>query len=157
MAMSLRPASLDHLGLTAALIQYVQAISEKHDLKVQFETVGIYERLPQEMETTIYRIIQEAVSNAIRHAHATRIDVLLEKRDGKVLALIEDNGTGFNREEAFTSGRMGLFGMRERAEMLGGRLVIESSPGSGTTIQAEIPYLTDNEVETDMVLAGGEL
>lgn len=157
MAMSLRPASLDHLGLTAALGQYVQAISEKHNLKVQFETVGIYERLPQEMETTIYRIIQEAVSNAIRHAHASRIDVLLEKRDGKVLALIEDNGMGFNREEAFASGRMGLFGMRERAEMLGGRLVIESSPGSGTTIQAEIPYLADEEIEVGMVLTGGEL
>lgn len=160
MAMSLRPASLDHLGLTAALSQYAQAIGEKHGLKVQFEAVGIDVRLPHEMETTIYRIVQEAVSNAVRHAQASRIDVLLERRgsqgDTKIIALIEDNGIGFIPEESLTSGRLGLFGMRERAEMLDGSLTIESSPGRGTTILAEIPF-AHVESEEDLILTGGAL
>jgi len=140
LAVDLRPASLDHLGLIAALQQYIESISDKHATTIQFETLDITARLPQEMETALYRIVQEGITNAIRHSRATRIDVLLEKRDDKIITIVEDNGIGFDPLTVMQGNRLGLFGIRERAEMLGGSLIIESSPGNGCTILVEVPY-----------------
>jgi PAS domain S-box-containing protein len=140
LAMDLRPASLDHAGLVAALRQYVEAVSDQHGLVVQFETVGLCDRLPSDVESSIYRMVQEALTNVIRHARATRVDVLLEQRDDKLVVIVEDNGVGFNPTAAMQNGRLGLFGMRERAEMLGGTLVLESAAGAGTTLLVEVPY-----------------
>jgi len=140
LAMDLRPASLDHLGLVAALRQYVEAVSDKHGLVVQFETVGFDDRLPSDVETALYRIVQEALTNVIRHARATRVDVLLEQRGDKLIVIVEDNGVGFDPFAAMQSGRLGLFGMRERIEMLAGTLVLESAAGAGTTLLVEVPY-----------------
>ncbi len=141
LAMNLRPAALDHLGLVPALGQYVEAIGQQHGIATQFETVGLGSgRLPPEVETAIYRIVQEALTNVLRHAQATRVDVLLERRGDQVVAIVEDNGVGFDAEAAQRSGRLGLLGMRERAEMLNGRLMIESAPGAGTTVFVEVPY-----------------
>ena len=140
LAVDLRPASLDHLGLIAALQQYIESISDKHAITIQFETLDITARLPQEMETALYRIVQEGITNAIRHSRATRIDVLLEKRDDKIITIVEDNGIGFDPLTVMQGDRLGLFGIRERAEMLGGSLIIESSPGNGCTILVEVPY-----------------
>ncbi|RME40691.1 MAG: hypothetical protein D6796_16880, partial [Caldilineae bacterium] len=111
-------------------------------LTVQFEAVGLEgERLPPEVETALYRIVQEALTNVARHARATRVGVLLERRDDRLVAIVEDDGVGFAPEEvAQTNGRLGLFGMRERAEMLGGTLSIESEPGKGTTIFVEVKH-----------------
>ncbi len=140
LAMDLRPTSLDHLGLVAALRQYAQEYSRQHGLSVQFETVGLDgERLPPEVETALYRIVQEALTNVVRHAQATRADVLLERRGNRVVAIVEDDGAGFDPDAAVQNGRLGLFGMRERAEMLGGTLAVESVPGAGTTVFVEIP------------------
>jgi PAS domain S-box-containing protein len=140
LAMDLRPASLDHLGLVAALRQYAEAVSDQHGLVVQFETVGFHDRLPSDVESSIYRMVQEALTNVIRHARATRVDVLLEQRDDKLIVIVEDNGVGFDPPAAMQNGRLGLFGVRERAEMLGGRLVLESAAGAGTTLLVEVPY-----------------
>jgi PAS domain S-box-containing protein len=140
LAADLRPASLDHLGLVAALRQYAEAISDKHGLVVQFEAVGFDDRLPPDVETALYRIVQESLTNVIRHARATRADVLLQERDDKLIVVIEDNGVGCDTAAAAHSGRLGLFGMRERAEMLGGTLVLESAGGAGTTVLLEVPY-----------------
>jgi PAS domain S-box-containing protein len=140
LAMDLRPASLDHLGLVAALRQYAEAVSDQHGLVVQFETVGFHDRLPSDVESSIYRMVQEALTNVIRHARATRVDVLLEQRDDKLIVIVEDNGVGFDPLAAMQNGRLGLFGVRERAEMLGGRLVLESAAGAGTTLLVEVPY-----------------
>jgi PAS domain S-box-containing protein len=140
LAINLRPASLEYLGLITALQQYLGSIQKKFGLNVQFESLGMAERLPIELEITIYRIVQEAVTNILRHARASRIDVLVERRDKKLVAVIEDNGVGFNPAIYRKTGHLGLFGMRERAEMFGGRLVIESKPESGTTVFVEIPY-----------------
>jgi signal transduction histidine kinase len=141
LAMNLRPASLDHLGLVAALEQYVEAFSQQHGLAVQFETVGLgNDRLPQAVATTLYRVVQEALTNVTRHAQATRVDVLLERSADKLVTIVEDDGVGFAPTAALQSGRLGLFGMRERAEVLGGTLTIESTVGAGTTILIEIPY-----------------
>ncbi len=141
LAMDLRPASLDHLGLTAALRQYIETFGRKNSLIMQYEVIGLDDkRLPSAVETNLYRIVQEALTNSVRHARATRVDVLLEQRDNQVITIIEDNGVGFDTETIGQTGRLGLLGMRERAEMLGGSLVIESTIGTSTTIYVEIPY-----------------
>lgn len=146
LAVNLRPASLDHLGLQVALEQYLgtfqETFSRQYGINVQFEMAGLEgERLPQAVETALYRIVQEALNNVVRHAQATQVDVLLEQRDGKVVLIIEDNGGGFDLQTASQSGRLGLFGMKERAEMLGGILVVETIAGVGTTVLVEVPYV----------------
>jgi PAS domain S-box-containing protein len=142
LAINLRPASLDHLGLVAALRQYTKSFSQQHDLTMQFEIVGLDEkRLPLAVETNLYRIVQEALTNIVRHAQATQVAVLLERRGDQLITIIEDNGAGFDFQAAGQNGRLGLLGMRERAEMLGGTLVVESTPGTGTTIYVEVPYV----------------
>lgn len=138
LAIDLRPATLDHLGLVAALRQHAEMISDRYEIAVQFETVGKIDRLPGEIETAIYRIVQEALTNIVRHARATRAGVLLEQRDESLLLVVEDNGVGFD-PQAPKVGQLGLLGMRERADMLGGTLTIESSPGQGTTLFLEVP------------------
>jgi PAS domain S-box-containing protein len=145
MALRLRPTALDHLGLTPALEQYVQGLSAQRRFNIQLATLGMdEERLPPEMETALYRIIQEALTNVIRHAEATQVDVLVERRGGDagVIALIEDDGVGFNPQATDTDAHLGLVGMRERVEMLDGTLTIESEPGKGTTVLVEVPYDT---------------
>jgi two-component system sensor histidine kinase NreB len=92
------------------------------------------------MEIAFYRIVQEALNNVIRHAQAKRVDVVLERRDDRLVLIIEDDGKGFDPQTVIEKGdRLGLFGMRERAEMLGGNLIIESRPGKGTTLVVEVP------------------
>jgi signal transduction histidine kinase len=139
-AMALRPASLDHLGLIPALRQYLESIGERYRLKVSFSSGNFQERLPASMETELYRIVQEALTNTARHAHASQVDVLLTVRDNKLIVIVEDDGKGFNPENVPDTGHLGLFGMRERAEMIGGKLVIESKPGKGTTVMVEVDY-----------------
>lgn len=94
----------------------------------------------------MYRIVQEALTNIVRHAHATRADVLLERRGDRVVVVVEDNGHGFDADVArfAQQGHLGLVGMQERAEMLGGSLVIESDTGTGTTVVVEVPNDNSN-------------
>jgi signal transduction histidine kinase len=141
LAMDLRPASLDHLGLAAALRQHVQTVREQHRLEVQYEVIGLDARLPADVETAVYRVAQEALTNVIRHARATRVDVLVERRGRKLVVLVEDDGIGFDPVQAEQGGRLGLISMRERTEMLGGGLEIESAAGAGTTVRLEVPYV----------------
>ena len=96
------------------------------------------ERLPNEVETTLYRITQEALTNVVKHAGATKVSILLVRRSGSATVVIEDDGGGFDPADAAPD-RLGLEGMRERAELHEGRLTIETSPGSGTTLVVEIP------------------
>jgi signal transduction histidine kinase len=140
LAVDLRPASLDHVGLPAALHQFVQTFGRQHDLKIQFMAVGLEgERLTAETETALYRIVQEALTNVARHARASKTDVILERRGDRVVAIVEDDGTGFDPEAFVQSDRLGLLGIRERVEMLGGTLAIESEIGKGTTVLVEVP------------------
>ncbi|MFN8458121.1 MAG: GAF domain-containing protein [Anaerolineae bacterium] len=143
LAMDLRPASLDHLGLVAALAQHIQNFNRQHGhlITAQFEAIGFNdERLPPLVEITLYRIAQEALTNVTRHAQATQADVLLKQRGERLVMIIEDNGIGFDSGATIQDQRLGLLGMRERAEMMGGNLTIESSSGVGTTIHVEVPY-----------------
>lgn len=97
-------------------------------------------RLPIEVETALFRIVQESLTNVVLHAQAARVDVLLSMTGRRVSAIIEDNGVGFIPASAMVDDQLGLFGMRERVEMLGGIFTIESSPGKGTTVKAEVPF-----------------
>ena len=144
LAIHLRPASLDHLGLIPALRQYIDDISKRQNLIIQFEVVGVDSRLEEELETVIYRTIQEGLTNVIKHANATRVDIILESRGDKLIAIVEDNGVGFDPSIPNTGDHLGLFGMRERLELFGGVLHLESTPGNGTTLLVEVPYETQD-------------
>ena len=140
LAVNLRPASLDHLGLVTTLRQYIAEFNRQYDIPVDFEAVGMEgRRLAIEMETALFRIIQESLTNIILHAQATRVDVLLGLHNKHVVTIVEDDGIGFLDSSPSLEDHLGLFGMRERIEMLGGTFTIESSPGKGTTVKAEVP------------------
>jgi len=143
LTLELRLSVLDDLGLVAALKRYVKDYATGVGLDTDFETVGLEEkRLTPQVETTLYRIVQEALTNVARHTEASQVSVLLEQRKGSVIAIIEDDGRGFDVEGALTSGqlkRLGLHGMQERAHLVGGMLTLESTPGVGTTVFIEIP------------------
>jgi len=139
LAVDLRPASLDHLGLEAALRQYARSVATNFGLTVRFKARGLKsERLPAALETALYRIVQEAMTNVVRHARATRADVLVELRGERVTLVIEDDGIGFEPEASQVGEHFGLLGIRERAEALGGTLTVESSPGGGSTVVVEV-------------------
>ncbi len=142
LAADLRPASLDHLGLEAALRQYLRSAGSKFDLTVRFKARGFgRERLQAVVETALYRVVQEAMTNVARHARATRVDVLAEHGDGRVMVMVEDDGVGFEPEAVERGEHLGLLGMRERADALGGTLTLESAPGAGTTVVVEVPLV----------------
>jgi PAS domain S-box-containing protein len=132
----LRPTALDDLGLGAALTNYVTDWSRRVGIAAELHTSGLSdERLPSETETTFYRIAQEALTNVARHARATKVDVILERRPDQVLLIVEDDGIGFESGETDRTGQgFGLLGMQERAALVGASLQIESTGGKGTTI-----------------------
>jgi signal transduction histidine kinase len=107
---------------------------------VDFEAVGMENRrLSIDVETALFRIVQESLTNVALHAQATRVDVLLSLHNQHVVTIVEDDGVGFLESSSGLEDHLGLFGMRERIEMLGGTFIIESSPGKGTTVKAEVP------------------
>lgn len=135
----LRPRILDDLGLAAALEHLTHEWQARYKLPVDLAIHIGRERLPGVMETAIYRIVQESLTNAARHANARSISVLVERRAGAVVAVIEDDGSGFDSASITGDRHLGLVGMRERAELLGGNLTIESALGKGTSIFVQIP------------------
>jgi signal transduction histidine kinase len=138
LAVELRPSALDDFGLVAALERLTASISEQTGIKIDFEPALTTERLPEEVETALYRIVQESLTNVVKHAQARNVSVLLTHREDAVKAIIEDDGRGFDPVERAGEG-FGLGGMSERLALLGGRLEIESSGEAGTTIAAEVP------------------
>ncbi|MEZ4588381.1 MAG: GAF domain-containing sensor histidine kinase [Gemmatimonadales bacterium] len=134
----LRPAALDEIGLVPALRTLAERKQRESriaiDVLARFDGEG---RLPAETESVIYRLIQEGLSNAVKHSGATRIEAVLERSGGLVEVAVRDDGRGFDPESA--DGGFGLVGMRERVELAGGELRIEAAPGRGSTIAATIP------------------
>ncbi len=155
LALELRPSILDDLGLVPALQRYVHTCASRYHLAVDLETVGLDDvRLPPAAETALYRIIQEALTNVVRHARAHRVSLLLEVRGGAVVAIVEDDGCGFDAERLMNGPlgehSLGLHGMRERAELVGGTLTVESAPGRGTSVFVEVPLVNrEGPEETD--------
>jgi signal transduction histidine kinase len=142
LAWELRPSALDDLGLQGTLRNYLEEWARRFRLAVDFHSNGLLDRLPAQIETALYRITQEALTNVAKHAQARHVSVILERRQGRVLAIVEDDGRGFDTvevlERAHTARRMGLVGMHERARLIGGELEIESAPGEGTTIYVRV-------------------
>jgi signal transduction histidine kinase len=136
LAVELRPKALDDFGLVPALERLVETFREQTGMSVDFEPGLGDERLPSEIEITLYRITQEALTNVVKHAQASRVSIVLTRRSESISAVIEDDGRGFG--EAGENG-LGLLGMRERVALIGGRVAVESSPGSGTTLSIEVP------------------
>lgn len=152
LAWELRPAALDDLGLQTALQNYAERWAEQTGIEVDFHSGGLErQRLPSEIETTIYRTVQEAMNNILKHAYARRVSVILERRRTSVLIIVEDDGRGFDVESvigATNGGRgLGLPGMHERVASVGGTLNIESTQGVGTTVHIRIPLHTSSEKE----------
>ena len=132
----LRPTALDDLGLRAALASYVDDWSKRVRMSAELHTSGLLDdRLAAETETALYRIAQEALTNVAKHSNASKVDVILERRADHVLLVVEDDGVGFDFDDAGRRGEgFGLLGMQERAALVGANLQIESTPGEGTTI-----------------------
>jgi signal transduction histidine kinase len=143
MILSLRPSALDDLGLEAAVRSQAERTLREAGLLVEVHTHGLDRRLPQDSETALFRVFQEAMSNIARHAHARHAHLSLEVKDGHFAGEIIDDGIGFEVAQVYPGDRdlrgMGLLGMRERAEQIGGTLEIQSSPGHGTRILIRLP------------------
>jgi PAS domain S-box-containing protein len=141
--LALRPTALDDLGLPAALQSAVEEWSRRAGVEADFHTAGLEgRRLPGQVETALYRVVLEVLSNVLKHARARHVSVLLERRDNHAVAIVEDDGAGFDTEAALArppAGRLGLLSMRERLALVGGTLEVESAPGAGTTVFARVP------------------
>jgi len=140
---ALRPSILDDLGLVHALRWHAKSYLEEAGVAVNFQAIGLSEaRLPSALETEIFRVAQEAITNIARHAQAKNVDIRLELRGGQLSLLVQDDGVGFDEASVLSQkGRpsLGLLGMRERVTLLGGQFHIESKPGRGTKIYLEVP------------------
>jgi two-component system CheB/CheR fusion protein len=136
------------------LVNYVESWSERSGFQVDFHSTGLDEqRLPLPIETALYRMVQEGLTNVLKHAQARRVSLILQRSSDQVLAILEDDGRGFDAEAVLNSrgsrGRLGLLGMRERVALVGGTLTIESTPGRGSTVFARIPLPADEEENSD--------
>ncbi len=146
---ALRPPILDDLGLEPALRWYVSRQATQAGLASQLDAASIDDvRLPPSVETTCFRLVQEAITNVIRHARARRVDVAVSVAGGEMEVVIHDDGTGFDvdaaRKRAAAGSSLGLLSMEERVSLAGGRLTIESTPGHGTTLRAHLPLLRED-------------
>lgn len=145
LALDLRPGMLDDLGLLPALLAYFDRYKEQTRIQVSFKHSGIDRRFPGEIETTTFRIIQEALTNVARHAQVDQAQVRLWTETNTLHTQVQDDGIGFDPDQVLTSNAsIGILGMQERVGLCGGRLEIESQPGLGTCVTTEIPVHLEN-------------
>jgi signal transduction histidine kinase len=138
LAVELRPAVLDDFGLVPALERLTDSFGDQSEMRVDFHSALGEMRLPGDVETTLYRVVQESLTNIAKHAEARNVSVSVTRRNEAIAAVVEDDGIGFDQRTVRQEG-IGLLGMRERLALVGGRLEIESRPGAGTTVVAEVP------------------
>jgi two-component system sensor histidine kinase UhpB len=143
----LRPSMLDDLGLIPAISWYARSNLEPSGIKVYFDIVDDNIRIPPHKETLLFRVTQEAVSNILRHAHAGSVTIGLENKENQINLWVEDDGKGFDVDEvvgdAVRMKRLGLLGIKERASLVGGEVLISSVPDSGTRLRVSVPLLTE--------------
>lgn len=141
LARGLRPPALQDAGLDAAIRSHVRERLDGEDLAVELELAGVGERVDEDVQLVVYRVVQEALSNTLRHAEADRVRIRLGLRDERVVAEVEDDGRGFDFSEPIESleGGLGLLGMKERANAVGGKLELRSEPGRGTLVRMWAP------------------
>lgn len=141
-SVELRPAMLDDLGLIAALRASANDFETAHGIKVEFHTTHLEGRLPALVESPIYRVVQEALTNVAKYAGARHVRIALERTDARIVATVEDDGRGFDAAAVLTARNrenLGLMGMQERIGLLGGTFLLDSAPGEGTRIRFTIP------------------
>jgi signal transduction histidine kinase len=149
-AMALRPTALDDLGLSQTLINHLEDVVDATGLDMDHHIMG-YEKgfVPLEIETTIYRFVQETLNNIVKHSGADRVSVVLSLKPDHILTIVEDNGRGFSMEDYLAARggnhHLGLIGMKERIILLGGEFQIESAEGKGTTVFLRIPLLSNQD------------
>jgi signal transduction histidine kinase len=149
MARGLRPSVLDDLGLEEALERLGLEVSRAHGFVVDLHSTGPrLPRLPEAVETTLYRMAQEALTNASKHASPKAVSILIHRNPTEVRLVVEDDGRGFDSTEAMAETKLGLVGMRERAHLIGGSMTVESSSGNGTTICVSVPLSTDRSTSS---------
>ena len=142
MAVELRPTALDDLGLAAAMRKYVADFQERFGITVQFSADSDMPMLDSDLSVTLYRIMQESLTNAARHSGASSVEIRLQATQDSIRLEIRDNGKGMpssELERALREKRLGIFGMQERVELCSGQFSLESSPGSGALISVSIP------------------
>lgn len=142
LALELRPTALDDLGLLRTVSNYLDEWSSRSGIEVDFHSSGMRDRLPSPIETTIFRIVREALNNVLKHASAKHVSLIIERRSDHAVTIIEDDGVGFRVDpvkSAEGAARLGLLGMRERAALVGGEVRIESGAKGGTTVFVRIP------------------
>jgi signal transduction histidine kinase len=142
-ARELRPAVLDDLGLIPALHSFMKNFTTRTGVRAHLTAFAEVEQLETARRTMLYRVAQEALTNVSRHAQASRVEVSLQKLPGAARMEIKDDGRSFEVERtlhARGNKRLGLLGMRERVEMVGGEFSVESAPGQGTTVRVEVPF-----------------
>ncbi len=146
MAVRLRPSVLDDLGLAAALRSYVKEFTDNTGILVEMQLLAMGSRLAPELETVLYRVVQEALTNVARHSGANKCRVTLRRKENSIKGVVEDNGHGFDSQKVMLSdekGRgLGLHGMKERIELVGGSLEFDSRPNQGATVFIEVPLQT---------------
>lgn len=146
----LRPMALDDLGLFPTIKKHISSISEYNNIDIDLALHGDERRLDPHYEVAVFRIIQEGLQNAIKHAKASRIIVRLEIRDNLIALNIEDDGIGFDPENINKKDSYGLIGMKERVDLLDGELTIKSEPNRGTKIVVKLPYKIPVESERNV-------
>lgn len=142
-ARELRPALLDDLGLIPSLRAYIRDLPGRGKLRIRFKAVSDVERLDNLRRTVIYRVAQQALSNVVRHAAAKEATVTIGRNDGAIRLEVKDDGKSFAADAMQNGGksqRLGLLGMRERVELIGGTFAVDSARGVGTTVRAQIPF-----------------
>ena len=147
----LRPMTLDDLGLIPTLERYIYNFMKESSILVELKILGDVSSFESAMEIAVFRIIQEALNNVQKHSHARKVDITVEKTSVRFNVLISDDGVGFNKEEDaidkdIRSGGFGLMSMKERAELLNGKLKVKSSPGMGTKIYLSIPLNEEEDI-----------
>ena len=142
LAVSLRPPILDDLGLRAALETLLEELGESSGIDVSFSHKGEDVQLGKNVETSLYRVLQEALTNVVKHSGASAVDILMESDGTSVRLVIKDNGSGFDTSGLESSKGIGFVGMRERVSRCGGTLTVTSTPGEGTRIEAQVPTTT---------------
>ena len=157
LAWELRPSALDEFGLAAALPRFVTQWSAHVGIPAEFRLGGFEPgQLPRDAEVAFYRVAQEALNNVSKHAHPTRVDVVLAASDGQVVLVIEDDGIGFDPSESAAADGFGLAGMRERAAVVGATIQVESTPGQGTSIFLRRPVDAPGGTVTTIVPSPGD-
>ncbi|MEP7246705.1 MAG: sensor histidine kinase [Gammaproteobacteria bacterium] len=147
----LRPSLLDHFGLPTALRAHVESVCQKAELQCEVTMCEDAETIPKELAIGLFRVIQEGLTNVVRHSHAKQVRLALSSDAKRYLLLLMDDGVGIKLNDTRFRWSHGLAGMRHRVQALGGQFAIESSPAEGTTLRVEMPKLSEQGVRASML------